>query len=100
MSNNRQRAAQKQLLDDYRHVFSSEAGKRVLNDLVSRHFMLRTTYNPSIPHEIYVNEGMRQPILYMLAQIGETEFDLLRRIEEIGRERRANLLNTGGPNED
>lgn len=100
MSNSRQRAARKQLLDDYHHVFSSEAGRRVLNDLVARYFMLRTTFNPSIPNEIYVNEGMRQPILFILAQINETEVDLLRRIDEIGRERRTQLMNTGGPNDE
>lgn len=62
--------------------------------------MLRTTFNPSIPNEIYVNEGMRQPILFILAQINETEVDLLRRIDEIGRERRTQLMNTGGPNDE
>lgn len=61
--------------------------------------MLRTTYNPSIPNEIYINEGMRQPILFMLSMLNETEVDLLRRIDEIGRERRNNLMNTGGPDE-
>ena len=99
MSNKRQQAARKQLLDDYHHVFSSEAGKRVLNDLVSRYFMLRTTFNPNVANEIYINEGMRQPILYVLAQLNETEVDLLRRIDEIGRERRNSLMMTGGPNE-
>jgi len=100
VSSTKAQLAKKQLLDDYHHVFSTEAGKRVLNDLVSRHFMLRTTYNPNVPNEIYINEGMRQPVLYILAQIGETEVDLVRRIEEIGRERRKQFFNTGGPNED
>lgn len=61
--------------------------------------MLRTTYNPSNPNEIYVNEGMRQPVLFILSMINETEVDLLRRIDEIGQERRKNLLSTGGQDE-
>jgi hypothetical protein len=50
---------EQQLLLDYRHAFGSEAGKRVLDDLMTRTGVARSTIVRGDPHASAFNEGRR-----------------------------------------
>lgn len=51
---------------DYRLLFSGERGKRVLRDLMRRHFVLRSTQIAGDSHESAFNEGRRAVVLDIL----------------------------------
>lgn len=57
---------QEQLKQDYRAVFDTEAGMRVLKDLMQRSFMFGTT---SVEGDIRVNEGRRAMVLQILQML-------------------------------
>lgn len=50
-------AQQRQLADDYRHVFGSEPGQRVLADLLRRSGITREPMVPGDPHATAFNLG-------------------------------------------
>ena len=51
---------------DYKAVFSSEEGERVLFDLMKNNFMLAPTFT-SCEHEMALREGSRNAILRILS---------------------------------
>lgn len=56
---------QKQLKNDYKAVFDTDAGARVLNDLMQRSFVFGTTAEG----DIRLNEGRRAIVLHILQQL-------------------------------
>jgi hypothetical protein len=65
---------------DYQTIFNSEEGKRVLLDLIEQGFVLRPTQVPGSEIESFVNEGKRNIVLYILAQMETNAQNLLNRI--------------------
>lgn len=55
----------KQRLQDYRATFTTDAGTRVLNDLIYRHYVLETTVNIHAIHMAHM-EGQRDVVLGIL----------------------------------
>jgi hypothetical protein len=56
------------LLEDYKVVFSSEAGQRVLYDLMNFSSMLSTTYQGNVNDMVY-SEGSRSVVLHILNKL-------------------------------
>lgn len=55
---------------DYQRVFGSEQGKRVLADLMDKHFVMTPTAPSKIdPYEMSFNEGQRMVVLRILATL-------------------------------
>jgi hypothetical protein len=54
----------KQLKSDYEHVFGSDAGTRVLEDIKRAGFINRTTYSEG--NMMFINEGMRSLVLHII----------------------------------
>lgn len=54
---------------DYKTIFSSVAGKRVLYDLMDRGYILKPTANDTKGNPIFINmnEGKRELILHILS---------------------------------
>lgn len=57
---------QRQLMIDYKHVFGSEVGERVLRDMMRNHFMTRPSHVRSDPYETSYNEGQRAVMLRLM----------------------------------
>lgn len=53
---------------DYKEVFSTEAGQRVLNDLLDEGYMLRPSFS-DIRGVTEYNEGRRSLVLYILHKL-------------------------------
>lgn len=53
------------LVQDYKDVFTSEIGKKVLNDMMSAHFFIQPTISAD-PYETAFKEGQRNVILRIL----------------------------------
>lgn len=51
---------------DYRRAFGDEPGRRVLRDLMRRHFVLHSTQIAGDSHETAFNEGRRAVVLDIL----------------------------------
>ena len=62
---------------DYRRAFRGEPGRRVLRDLMRRHFVLRSTQIAGDSHETAFNEGRRAVVLDVLHALNANE-DALR----------------------
>ncbi len=62
---------------DYRRAFGGEPGRRVLRDLMRRHFVLRSTQIAGDSHETAFNEGRRAVVLDVLHALNANE-DALR----------------------
>lgn len=58
------------LEQDYRTVFTTEAGERVLRDLMNHSFIWGTTFS-SCAITMANNEGRRDNVLYILRKIGK-----------------------------
>lgn len=58
---------------DYRRAFGGEPGRRVLRDLMRRHFVLRSTQIAGDSHETAFNEGRRAVVLDILAAVNADE---------------------------
>lgn len=58
------------LAQDYKLVFDSDAGRRVLMDLCTRGFVYGSTFVPGDPHATSHNEGRRSLALRILNQLG------------------------------
>jgi hypothetical protein len=52
-------------LADYRMVFGSAEGKRVIHDLIARHYVLGSTFAGD-PITMAHNEGQREVVLHIL----------------------------------
>lgn len=71
----------KMRLADYRIVFGSPEGKRVLNDLIARHYVLGTTFGQGStfsaePTILARNEGQRDVVLHILRYMQMTPQDI------------------------
>jgi len=62
-------------LRDYREVFGGEAGKRVLTDLIARHYVLGSTFHHE-PTIFAHNEGQREVVLQILRYLQMTPADI------------------------
>lgn len=58
---------------DYRRAFGDEPGRRVLRDLMRRHFVLRSTQIAGDSHESAFNEGRRAVVLDILQAVNVDE---------------------------
>lgn len=58
---------QVQQVRDYQQVFGSDAGKRVLFDMMKAGHMLHSTFVPEDPHSTALREGERNMVLRVLA---------------------------------
>ena len=54
-----------QLIKDYKFVFTSEEGIRVLADLQRRCFFTSSTFVPDNANETFVREGQRSVVLHI-----------------------------------
>ena len=79
----RKKVSTKQLdvTSDYKTVFTSEAGKRVLWDILRNSFVLGSVYCDN-PHETALREGQRNSALRILSILQTDEKNLLEQIEE------------------
>ena len=59
----------KQLKDDYKFIFNSEEGKRVLEDLSKRCHESSTTFSKDNSHETAFLEGQRSILLFIKAML-------------------------------
>ncbi len=66
---------------DYKTVFDSEAGKRVLWDILRNSYVLGSVYCDN-PHETALREGQRNSALRILSILQTDEKKLLEQIEE------------------
>lgn len=62
--------ASRQRKADYVAVFGSEAGKRVLRDLMRECYMFGPTYTPGDPHHTAFREGQRAVVTLLLNRSG------------------------------
>lgn len=60
---------QRQLITDYKHVFGTEQGRRVLHDMMKAHFMISPTHVKNDALGTSYNEGMRNVVLRILSFI-------------------------------
>ena len=60
----------------YREVFSSDEGKRVLDDLKARFGFQQTTHVPGDPYESAFFEGQRNAVLLILRMMEPKRKDL------------------------
>ena len=79
----RKKTANKKLdvTSDYKTVFDSEAGKRVLWDILRNSYVLGSVYCDN-PHETALREGQRNSALRILSILQTDEKKLLEQIEE------------------
>lgn len=56
-------------ITDYKKVFESESGKRVLYDLMGTHFFLRTSFVKNDPYETALREGERNVVIRILQRL-------------------------------
>ncbi len=59
----------KQLREDYKIVFNTDEGSRVLNDLEKRCHLFVTTFSKDNSHETAFLEGQRSVLIFMKAMI-------------------------------
>ncbi len=77
-------AGQKRLsrIHDYKRLFSSEQGQRVLSDLLQNHFVMRHTYTKGDPMGTVFKEGQRNVVLRIISILGIDESQMLTLIQE------------------
>ena len=73
-------------INDYKNVFSSAQGKRVLLDLMKEFHMLGTTHVKNDEYESKLNEGERNAVLFILAKMKTRTTELEQYIAEATRE--------------
>lgn len=73
-------------IHDYQEVFTSEAGQRVLDDLMKECHFLKPTYSPKDTASIHLNEGKREVILRILTLLNQDPHHVRKRIEKIQEE--------------
>lgn len=72
---------------DYKRVFNTEAGRRVLYDMMDRHFFLRPSFHNSDVNELVYAEGQRGVVLRILTLLEMSPEDVR---EEIAKGREMN----------
>jgi hypothetical protein len=76
-------AARALLLEDYRNTFGTEAGQRVLADLLRRHQVMDSTYVAGDPMGTAYSEGKRRVALEIIEMIN-ADPDAHRRLATTG----------------
>jgi len=72
MDNNRNNKKFLDLIADYKIVFSSENGKRVLSDLEKRCHEFVTTHQKGDSHETAFLEGQRSVLIFIKNALNQT----------------------------
>jgi hypothetical protein len=67
---------------EYKQVFNSAAGQRVLQDLMQSHHMLSSSFNPTNSNETAFREGERNVVLRIFSILKIDPADLRKKIEE------------------
>jgi hypothetical protein len=62
-----------QLIKDYKFVYSSDEGKRVLSDLEKRCHEFVTTHDKSNSHETAFLEGQRSVLIFIKNMVNKKE---------------------------
>jgi|TARA_Y100000294_G_scaffold23865_1_gene20311 hypothetical protein len=62
-----------QLIKDYKFVFASDEGKRVLSDLEKRCHEFVTTHDKSNSHETAFLEGQRSVLIFIKNMVNKKE---------------------------
>jgi hypothetical protein len=75
MAEKKQRYDDRMRLQDYRAVFGSGEGRRVLNDLMARHYLLGSTLSAD-PISMAHAEGQREVVLHILRYMQMTPSDI------------------------
>lgn len=69
------------LVTAYKKVFNdSPEGKLVREDLITKGFLLRPTFDPASPTGTHLNEGKRELLLYILANIDYDSNNIIERL--------------------
>ena len=70
---------------DYKKIFSTEAGQRVIHDLINQHQVLRPTYDlkSSDTNTMLIREGERAVVLRILGFLLVDPAVFLQRIKEM-----------------
>lgn len=71
-------------LQDYKRVFSSEQGKRVLSDLIASHYMMSSTFSrgPGSEQDMAFKEGQRQVVLRIMTIMDQDPAQVAQAIKE------------------
>lgn len=64
-------------VSDFKNVFRSEEGQRVLYNILKRGNILSVSHNPGLPQETAFQEGRRDMALYILSKIKTDEKQLI-----------------------
>lgn len=75
---------------DYKQVFSSLAGQRVLQDLIVHGHILGTCFSKGDPYESAFMEGERNAVLRILSVLKTSPAEIQARINEMEERRREN----------
>lgn len=70
---------------DYKRVFGSQAGQRVLNDLIQSHGILHPLFDPTQPNVHIFREGERNVVLRILKKLNTDPEAFQNRLKEIER---------------
>jgi len=71
---------------DYKQVFSSSAGKRVLYDLIKVHHVLSSHFDDSFTNNVLFKEGERNVVLRILTLLKTDPSALMEHIERMEEE--------------
>ena len=71
-----------QLLNDYKTLYGTGGGKRVIQDLLYRAHIFETTFVPKDSHRTAFREGERELGLYILQMLEQLTLVSLERIQE------------------
>ena len=74
------------LVKNYRYVFNTPEGKAVLSDLMNQGFVLKPTHDPKSSEAGLKNEGKRELVLYIMAQLNVDPVQLLEKIKRAKQE--------------
>ena len=64
-------------------VFGSAEGKRVLHDLIARHYVLGSTFQRRANYNGAINEGQREVVLHILRYMQMKPNDIPRRAKRM-----------------
>jgi len=67
---------------DYKQIFSTRAGKRVLADLIEVHYVLKPLFHPTNQHLSSLREGERNTVLRILSLLKMDPIKMREYIEE------------------
>jgi hypothetical protein len=71
------------ITQDYKRIFTSTSGKRVLKDMMNTHNFLTSSFSAGDTNETFFREGERNVILRILNLLHIDTDEMLKQIEEI-----------------